>query len=79
MRFVCFLGNTNRENRNGGSGFWHSQTGKWYADDNIDCMLMEWHISKKARRSSSRHHMGEPAKQTVEVDMRFKEAPERLI
>lgn len=107
MRFVRFLGNMSRENRNGSSCFLHSQTGaedsagtqdyrvvamilerggygihqsgKWYADDNIDCMLMEWHIRKKARRSSSKHHMRGPAKRTEEDDMRFKEAPERLI
>ena len=28
------------------------QSGKWYTDDNIDQMLMERHLSKKARRSS---------------------------
>jgi uncharacterized protein YaiI (UPF0178 family) len=30
------------------------QSGKWYTDDNIDQMLMERHLSKKARRSSTK-------------------------
>ncbi len=29
------------------------QSGKWYTDANIDQMLMERHLNKKARRSSS--------------------------
>lgn len=28
------------------------QSGKWYTNDNIDQMLMERHLNKKARRSS---------------------------
>lgn len=30
------------------------QSGKWYTNENIDFMLMERHISKKARRASSK-------------------------
>ena len=30
------------------------QSGKWYTDENIDQMLMERHLSKKARKSSSK-------------------------
>ena len=33
------------------------QSGKWYTDENIDRMLMERHISKKVRRSKSKHHL----------------------
>mgnify|MGYP000701292476 CR=1 FL=1 len=33
------------------------QSGKWYTDDNIDQMLMERHLSKKARRSSRKCHV----------------------
>ena len=29
------------------------QSGKWYTNDNIDQMLMERHLNKKARRSST--------------------------
>ena len=33
------------------------QSGKWYTDENIDRMLMERHLNKKARRGSSKNHM----------------------
>jgi uncharacterized protein YaiI (UPF0178 family) len=33
------------------------QSGKWYTNDNIDRMLMERHLNKKARRSSSKSHI----------------------
>lgn len=55
------------------------QSGKWYTDENIDRMLMERHISKKVRRSKSKHHLRGPAKRTAEDDTRFEESLERLI
>ena len=33
------------------------QSGKWYTNDNIDQMLMERHLNKKARRSSHKLYM----------------------
>ena len=33
------------------------QSGKWYTDANIDQMLMERHLNKKARRSSHKNHI----------------------
>ena len=33
------------------------QSGKWYTDENIDQMLMERHLAKKARRSSKKNHL----------------------
>lgn len=33
------------------------QSGKWYTDENIDRMLMERHLNKKARRGSAKNHM----------------------
>ncbi len=33
------------------------QSGKWYTNDNIDQMLMERHLNKKARRSSRKCHI----------------------
>jgi uncharacterized protein YaiI (UPF0178 family) len=33
------------------------QSGKWYADDNIDRMLMERHINKKSRMASGKNHI----------------------
>ena len=33
------------------------QSGKWYTNENIDQMLMERHLNKKARRSSHKNHI----------------------
>ena len=55
------------------------QSGKWYTNENIDQMLMERHLAKKARRSTKKHHMKGPAKRTVEDDKRFEESFERMI
>ena len=54
------------------------QSGRWYTDDNIDAMLMERHMAKKARRSAKNHLKG-PSKRTKEDDMRFAESFERMI
>ena len=55
------------------------QSGKWYTNDNIDRMLMERHLNKKARRSSNKVHLKGPKKRTKEDDERFAESFERLI
>ena len=54
------------------------QSGKWYTDENIDSLLMERHLAKKARRSV-KHHLKGPAKRTEEDDKRFAESFERMI
>ena len=54
------------------------QSGKWYTDDNIDGLLMERHLAKKARRTE-KHHLKGPAKRTEEDDRHFAESFERLI
>ena len=55
------------------------QSGKWYTDENIDQMLMERHLAKKARRSSSKNHLKGSRKRTEEDDLRFEESFERLL
>ena len=55
------------------------QSGKWYTNDNIDQMLMERHLNKKARRKSYKNHLKGPKKRTEEDDMRFSQSFERLI
>lgn len=55
------------------------QSGKWYTDDNIDQMLMERHLSKKARMASKKNHLKGPAKRTEEDDRHFEESLIRLI
>ena len=55
------------------------QSGKWYTNENIDQMLMERHLNKKARRCSHKHHMKGPRKRTEEDDVRFAQSFEKLI
>lgn len=54
-------------------------SGKQYTDGNIDMMLMERHVAKKARRASGKHHLRGPAKFTEEDRQRFSRALETLI
>ena len=55
------------------------QSGKWYTDDNIDQMLMERHLNKKARRSSHKNHIKGPKQRTEEDNERFAQSFEKLI
>lgn len=55
------------------------QSGKWYTNENIDQMLMERHLNKKARRSCHKHHMKGPRKRTEDDDLRFAQSFEKLI
>ena len=55
------------------------QSGKWYTNDNIDRMLMERHLNKKARRGSSKNHMKGPKKRTKEDDEHFAQSFEKLV
>ena len=55
------------------------QSGKWYTNENIDQMLMERQMNKKARRASSRNHIKGPRKRTEEDDQRFAESFEKLL
>lgn len=55
------------------------QSGKWYTNDNIDQMLMERHLNKKARRSSHKNYIKGPKKRTEEDDERFTQSFERMI
>ena len=55
------------------------QSGKWYTDKNIDQLLMERHLGKKARRISGKNHLKGPKKRTEEDDVRFCKSFDRLI
>lgn len=55
------------------------QSGKWYTDENIDQMLMERHMAKKARMGKGKHHLKGPAKRTEEDNRRFAESFEKLV
>ena len=55
------------------------QSGKWYTDQNIDQLLMERHLVKKARMGKGKHHLKGPAKRSEEDDERFLVSFERLV
>ena len=55
------------------------QSGKWYTDENIDQMLMERQLNKKARRGYSKNHIKGPKKRTSEDDKRFAQSFEKLV
>ena len=55
------------------------QSGKWYTDENIDRMLMERHLNKKARRGSAKNHIKGPRKRTNEDDERFAQSFEKIV
>lgn len=55
------------------------QSGRWYTNENIDQMLMERHLNKKARRSSGKNHLKGPKKRTEADDARFRESFVKLV
>lgn len=55
------------------------QSGRWYTDENIDQMLMERHLNKKARRASGKNHIKGPRKRTQEDNTSFGKSFEKLI
>ena len=55
------------------------QSGKWYTNENIDQLLMERHLNKKARRSSHKNHLKGPKKRTKEDDENFVRALVELL
>ena len=55
------------------------QSGKWYTNENIDQMLMERHLNKKARRASGKNHLKGPRTRTSEDDEHFRESFEKMI
>ena len=63
----------------GKSAYGIHQSGKWYTNENIDQMLMERHLAKKARNAKKKHHLKGPAKRTEEDDQRFEVSLEKLI
>lgn len=55
------------------------QSGRWYTNQNIDQLLMERHLAKKARMGKGKHHLKGPSKRTEEDDKRFQESFEKLL
>ena len=54
-------------------------SGRRYTDDNIDRLLMERHLAKKARRASGKHHMKGPSRYKEEDRRCFEAALENVI
>ena len=50
------------------------QSGGLYTQDNIDQMLMERHLARKARMGKGKHHLKGPKKRTKEEDEAFEAA-----
>lgn len=55
------------------------QSGRWYTNDNMDQLLLERHLSQKARRSNSKYRGKGPKKRTSEDNDAFKESFVRLL
>ena len=55
------------------------QSGKIFSDDNIEGLLMDRHLAKKARMGKGKHHLKGPKKRTEEDDIRFENAFRNLL
>ena len=55
------------------------QNGGLYTQDNIDQMLMERHLARKARMGKGKHHLKGPKKRTKEEDEAFEAAFRKLL
>lgn len=54
-------------------------SGRRYTDENMDRLLMERHLSKKARRASAKNRLKGPSKRSREDDLAFEGALRRLV
>lgn len=55
------------------------QNGWQYTNENIERLLMERHLVKKARRASGKNHLKGPRKRTTEDNCQYKAKLERLL
>ena len=55
------------------------QSGKWYTNENIDQMLIERYLAKKARNAKKKRHLKGSSKRTEEDDKRFEVFLNKLI
>ena len=55
------------------------QSGNMYTQDNIEQMLMERHLARKARMGKGKHHLKGPKKRTKEEDEAFESAFRKLL
>ncbi|WP_367141899.1 DUF188 domain-containing protein [Selenomonas sp. AE3005] len=55
------------------------QNGWQYTNENIERLLMECHLAKKARRASGKHHLKGPLRRSDEDNLQFKVKLESLL
>lgn len=55
------------------------QSGRRYTDENMDRLLMERHLSQKARRASAKNHLKGASKRSREDDLAFELALRELV
>lgn len=55
------------------------QSGMQYTQDNIDRLLMERHLARKARMAKAKHHLKGPPRRTRQDDARFVDALKTLL
>ncbi len=55
------------------------ERGRLYTSENIDALLLDRHLSKKARRAHAKHHLKGPRKRTDADDAAFSAALEQWL
>ena len=55
------------------------QNGWQYTNENIERLLMERHLAKKARRASGKHHLKGPRKRSEDDDLQYRGKLEQLL
>ncbi|WP_303818137.1 YaiI/YqxD family protein [Selenomonas ruminantium] len=55
------------------------QNGWQYTSENIERLLMERHLTKKARRAAGKHHLKGPRKRSEDDNLQYREKLEKLL
>ncbi|MBS7008670.1 YaiI/YqxD family protein [Anaerostipes sp.] len=55
------------------------QSGRWYTENNMDQLLLERHMAKKARTGKGKRHLRGPSKRTKEDNERFAQSLKKLL
>lgn len=63
----------------GKRGYVIHQNGWQYTNENIERLLMERHLTKKARRATSKHHLKGPRKRSEDDNLQYKDKLEKLL
>ena len=63
----------------GKSAYVIHQNGWQYTSENIERLLMERHLTKKARRATGKHHLKGPRKRSEDDNLQYKDKLEKLL